>query len=164
MQIVPVSDEASVHEIARLARLIWPDYYAPLIGAAQVEYMLAQFQSREAVAAQIREGSLYYLLREDAGGSAGYFALVPREREMFLSKLYIVSARRGRGYGRMAVEFAAGQARTRRLPKIALTVNRRNAPSIAAYGKLGFVLAGSVVAEIGAGFVMDDFQMERSVE
>ncbi|MGB0563820.1 MAG: GNAT family N-acetyltransferase, partial [Spirulinaceae cyanobacterium] len=48
--------------IARLARSIWIAHYTPIIGAAQVDYMLAKFQSAEAIAAQVQtEGYRYYL-------------------------------------------------------------------------------------------------------
>jgi RimJ/RimL family protein N-acetyltransferase len=42
---------------------------------------------------------------------------------------------------------------------IALTVNKNNTDSIKAYEKMGFKNVGSVITDIGSGFVMDDFMM-----
>jgi RimJ/RimL family protein N-acetyltransferase len=45
--------------------------------------------------------------------------------------------------------------------RIYLTVNKRNTSSIEAYLRLGFSREGSQVADIGHGFVMDDYVMGR---
>ena len=44
-----------------------------------------------------------------------------------------------------------------------LTVNKHNRNAIAAYGKYGFRVAESVVKDIGSGFVMDDYVMNKEV-
>ncbi|MEG2601476.1 MAG: GNAT family N-acetyltransferase, partial [Carnobacterium sp.] len=50
------------------------------------------------------------------------------------------------------------------LLKIQLTVNKYNDKSIAAYKKMGFVTVKEQVADIGGGYIMDDFVMEYSLE
>jgi ribosomal protein S18 acetylase RimI-like enzyme len=47
------------------------------------------------------------------------------------------------------------------LPKIWLTVNRNNSNSIKTYESLGFVKSRTQIADIGEGFVMDDYIMEK---
>jgi len=42
-----------------LAREIWTDHYVPIIGQAQVDYMLDTFQREEAIAAQLAGGYEY---------------------------------------------------------------------------------------------------------
>ena len=44
-----------------------------------------------------------------------------------------------------------------------LTVNRNNAGSIAFYERAGFRKTNELVTDIGAGFVMDDWRMAKSV-
>ena len=46
------------------------------------------------------------------------------------------------------------------LPAIRLTVNKGNADSIAIYRHTGFAIVIDVVADIGNGYVMDDYVME----
>ena len=44
-----------------------------------------------------------------------------------------------------------------------LTVNKRNAATIDCYLRMGFKNAGSVIQDIGGGFVMDDYRMTKVV-
>ena len=109
---------------------------------------------------------MYYLLKNNDGDYVGYLAVVPKEDagELFLSKIYVRSGERQKGYGRNAVQFIEDLARQMNLRKISLTVNKHNVNSIVAYEKMGFRNIGSVVTDIGAGFAMDDYRMEKSVE
>jgi GNAT superfamily N-acetyltransferase len=161
-EILEVSADADVGAVADLARRIWSDHYVPIIGQAQVDYMLSRFQSAEAIASQIGDGYLYYLLLED-DRPAGYFAVLPHEPDgsMLMSKLYVDRPLRGRGLARAAVEHAEALCRQRDISRLWLTVNKNNRDSIAAYERMGFSNVGPTVQDIGAGFVMDDFIMEK---
>ncbi|HET7319792.1 MAG TPA: GNAT family N-acetyltransferase [Nitrospirota bacterium] len=159
---VEVSTEYQIEIVESLAREIWTEHYIPIIGREQVDYMLATFQSRRAIGEQIRTGIAYFLIKED-DAHIGYMAVQPKGRELFLSKIYVKSSRRGLGYGRKAVQYAEKVARDLGLDKIVLTVNKNNVNSIKAYEKIGFTNAGPVVQDIGSGFVMDDYKMEKKL-
>lgn len=159
---IGVSTEQQIEIVESLAREIWTEHYIPIIGMAQVEYMLARFQSRQAIGEQIRSGTSYFLIRENEA-FIGYIAVHPRGRALFLSKIYVKSSKRGMGYGKKAVQFAEHVARELDLDRIVLTVNKNNVNSIRAYEKIGFKNAGSVVQDIGGGFVMDDYKMEKTL-
>jgi ribosomal protein S18 acetylase RimI-like enzyme len=47
--------------------------------------------------------------------------------------------------------------------RLMLTVNKRNSKAIAAYQRNGFAIMDSVVVDIGGGFVMDDYVMEKEM-
>jgi diamine N-acetyltransferase len=158
---IEVSTEYQIEIVEALAREIWTEHYIPIIGREQVDYMLARFQSRRAIGEQIRTGVAYFLIKED-DAHIGYMAVQPKGRELFLSKIYVKSSRRGLGYGRKAVQFAEKVAKDLGLNKIVLTVNKNNVNSIRAYEKIGFKNAGPVVQDIGNGFVMDDYKMEKT--
>ena len=160
MTIENVHSRNRIQHIEKLAREIWQEHYTPIIGEAQVAYMLETFQSTEAMMRQLGEGYRYYLLK-DEGEDIGYMAVQPREGLLFVSKFYLKASHRGRGYGRAALAFMTTLAAENSLQKIALTVNKHNAIALKAYEKLGFVNVGPVVQEIGSGFVMDDYRMER---
>jgi ribosomal protein S18 acetylase RimI-like enzyme len=93
----------------------------------------------------------------------GYIAVQPKGAELFLGKIYVKSSRRAKGYGKKAVHFAETLAQERGLRKIVLTVNKNNVNAIKAYEKMGFRNVGSLVQDIGDGFVMDDYAMEKTV-
>ncbi len=159
---VPVLSEQQAEIVESLAREIWTKHYTPIIGREQVEYMLERFQSEQAVMQQISVGILYFLIKTDEE-FIGYIAVHPRKDELFLSKIYVRADRRGRGYGKKAVQFVETLAQARRLNKIVLTVNKNNVDSIKAYEKMGFKNTGSLIQDIGNGFVMDDYKMEKTV-
>ncbi|MFZ0035577.1 MAG: GNAT family N-acetyltransferase, partial [Sedimentisphaerales bacterium] len=164
IKIVKVSDENLVSVVEALAHSIWREHFTPIIGSSQVEYMLEKFQSREALLNQIEKDGYLYYLREDKNGNwVGYFGVVPRLKELFLSKLYITAENRGKGFAKRALEFIETLARDNGLSSITLTVNKNNSDSIKAYKKLGFVITTSLVTDIGNGFVMDDYKMEKTV-
>ena len=54
--------------------------------------------------------------------------------------------------------------REQNLDTIYLTVNRNNKHAIEVYLKKNFKIAAEEVADIGCGFVMDDYIMELSIE
>lgn len=163
MLIEIVSDNNQIEIIEGLASEIWHEYFTPIIGTAQVDYMLGKFQSKCAITEQIKTGFSYFLIT-CGDESIGYFAIMPKERELFLSKLYILSAQRNRGYGRRVIDYLEQLATEKKLSKISLTVNRYNDATIQAYKKFGFENTGALVKDIGHGFVMDDFKMEKRIE
>jgi ribosomal protein S18 acetylase RimI-like enzyme len=60
------------------------------------------------------------------------------------------------------MEFIEQLARRRGLTLLWLTVNKGN-PAVKAYERLGFRIAADLVMDIGGGFFMDDFRMEKSL-
>ena len=85
-----------IETTAALAREIWTQYYVPIIGQAQVDYMLADLQSVRAITQQIAGGYEYYLVI-DSGAPVGYFAIVPNPaaHSALLRKIYVKQDRRG---------------------------------------------------------------------
>ena len=165
LRFIPVVSAARINRVARLARTIWTEHYIAITGKAQVDYMLARFQSPEAIAGQIKEGYGYYLI--NAGRRhIGYVAILPqpKRQELFISKLYVLDSQRGKGIGRQAMAFIERLAATHNLRRLTLTVNKHNTGSQAFYLACGFVKSGSVVKDIGQGFVMDDYVMKKTLE
>ena len=157
-----VTGTKQIATVETLAREIWLEHYTPIIGVNQVEYMLECFQTSAAIAGQIRNGCRYYLIEKD-GNAIGYVAFEPRASELFLSKLYVRTSERKQGYGRMALACAEAFARRRGLKTIFLTVNRNNTSSIRAYEKMGFAKSASLATDIGGGFTMCDYRMEKKL-
>jgi len=162
IKMVQVFDGKLIKEVKNLAYEIWTEHYIPIIGAAQVSYMLEKFQSERSITNQIDQGYLYFLIQYDSK-YIGYIGAIQKGEELFLSKIYLKSDKRGKGCGRQAIKFVEELAKERYCSKITLTVNKNNANSIKAYEKIGFINAGSVVQDIGNGFFMDDYKMEKNI-
>ncbi len=164
MQTISKADDpVSFETIAELAHDIWTEHYTPIIGSGQVAYMLDTFQSAQAIAQKSRDGMEYYLLLS-AGEAAGYFAVVPKEGSLFLSKLYVSQKFRGKGLAKAAMSFIDQRKLQLRCNNITLTVNKDNTRSIAAYEKMGFLKIKPIVQDIGHGYVMDDYLMKKTDE
>ena len=156
-------EKPELEKLVVLIREIWQEYYTPLIGAAQVEYMLEIFQSVDAIMHQIaNENYRYYGVLCD-GELAGYYAAKHSGNDrVFLSKLYVAAKYRGSGLGKEMLQHLINAARTIGGKTIWLTVNKHNS-TVNIYRKLGFITTGEVVTDIGNGYVMDDYVMEKRI-
>ena len=133
-----------INDTARLANGIWHEHFTPIIGEKQVNYMLDRFQSAPAIAEQIRQGYLY-------------FALILDHRQIGYA------AFRGRGFSHAVITYAEKLAREQAKPIIRLTCNKNNVSSLAVYKKIGFEIVREEKADIGSGFFMDDYILEKQV-
>ena len=159
---IKAKDKKAFALIAKLASAIWKDHYTPIIGSAQVSYMLNKFQSAEAISAQVGRGIQYYLIFYNSK-PAGYLAFEKQLAELFLSKIYVSKEMRGKGIGKSAMDFVEREGQYLECTQISLTVNKHNTGSIKAYEKLGFHNLGGIVQDIGKGYVMDDFLLIKQL-
>jgi ribosomal protein S18 acetylase RimI-like enzyme len=146
--------------IEQLADAIWREHYIPIIGSDQVVYMLAKYQVVESMKDQIRNGSFYYIIYYNKK-SVGYLSFSKDDDVLFLSKIYVLLDFRGKKIGKKAMSFIENKTKELGLSKIHLGVNKYNVNTIQAYEKLGFKNIGPSITDIGAGFIMDDFKMEK---
>ncbi|CAI6059702.1 GNAT family N-acetyltransferase [Cohnella sp. JJ-181] len=158
-----LADTGDAATVAALAEEIWHEYYGALLSREQIVYMVDKFQSADAIADQIATQGYEYYLMQAGGENVGYLAVKEEGGKLFLSKLYVLKAHRGQGYASRAMAFITGLCRERGLDALWLTVNRHNDGSIAVYEKKGFAKVREQVADIGNGYVMDDYVMEKEI-
>ena len=151
--------DGQIQEIADLAKVIWQGHFTPIIGMEQVQYMVDKFQSFSALKEQVAKGYEYYqiFVREEF---CGYCGIHPENGKLFLSKLYIKKESRGQHLATQALAFLEELCRARGLISIWLTCNKHNENSLAVYRHLGFQTIDTQEADIGGGFIMDDYIME----
>ena len=164
LAIAPL-DESDVDALCALAREVWLKHYPPIIGAAQTEYMLAQRYDPALVRAELARGDVWWDTLSDDGALVAFASSFRAEAagEMKLDKLYVHPARQRLGYGAALIDHVSERASRLGCRALVLAVNKRNETAIAAYRKHGFRIREAVVKEIGGGFVMDDYIMERGV-
>lgn len=157
--------DADVERMAALAAEIWHDHYTAIIGAAQIEYMLKQRYAPEFVRAELGRNDIWWdklMVGEELCGFSSCL-LGAEPGTVKLDKLYVRSRCQRRGYGGMLIARAVDEARRQGCARLVLAVNKNNATAIGAYLKHGFRVADAVVKDIGGGFVMDDYIMERAI-
>lgn len=162
IEFQPVTDEEQIATVSALADEIWREHYPAIISNEQIVYMLECFQSKPAIRQQIDDGYHYALIHVDRK-PAGYLAVRsdPAEKALFISKIYLCRDMRGKGGGYAASEYITRWAKEKGCSRIWLTVNRMNRAAINTYKRWGFRITDEVVADIGEGFVMDDYRMEK---
>jgi GNAT superfamily N-acetyltransferase len=160
--IKEVASACDITLVEMLATKIWQEHYPQIIGREQVDYMLAKYQSPPAIKRQIKDGASYYLLF-DNNHPVGYFSYHFEQDALFLSKIYVIKEVRGNGVGAKAMETIAEKALEQSVDKIRLAVNKFNSETLEVYKRLGFKTVDSVEKDIGAGFIMDDYIMEKSL-
>lgn len=157
------SDAAGIAAMSAMASTIVKEHFDPLIGPEQNDYMIAMFQTEEAIAGQLEHGYEYYFVYQDEGQApVGFVAFYEKENVLYLSKFYLYKNMRGQGLAHELLQFVAEAARTKGLASIQLNVNRGNS-AVQAYEAMGFNTIRTQVSDIGGGYVMDDYIMEYVV-
>ena len=155
-QITTINED-KFEELAETADVIWHQCYSELLSGEQIDYMLGKYLSVEAFKEQAEEGYIYRGLFID-GELVGFTGSQKQGDRIFLSKLYLQERYHGLGLGKALMDDCIGL-----YPEcisVYLTVNKHNS-SYNMYRHLGFEVIDSVVTDIGEGFVMDDYIMQR---
>lgn len=164
VNFLTTTTDSDIHNVAALANEIWHQHFIPIIGEAQVEYMVEKFQSYPAISKQIRENGYEYFRIYLNDTFAGYTGIHSEEDSLFLSKLYIKQDCRGNHLATHTLNFLVQLCKERGLKKIWLTCNKYNDNTLAVYDHLGFKITDEQVADIGNGFVMDDYILTYMIE
>ena len=152
VRFVAVETDEDQEKLAKLADEIWHEYWPAIIGDAQTDYMVEKFQSLEAIKRDMAEHAYeYWFVVDEAGKTSRYF----------ISKIYLLAEERGKHYASQIIGFYTDLCRSRDLHSMYLTVNKQNDLGIRAYYGKGFVTIESVKNDIGNGFAMDDYVMEK---
>jgi len=147
--------------VAKLARFIWQATYKNIITQAQIDHMLAERYSESRLMDYLTKPDHWFELALVNDEICGFCACEIYQGEYKLDKLYIHPAKQRMGIGGMLIAHAAAHGRELGYGEMVLAVNKRNEQAIAAYRKHGFAVRESVCIDIGKGFVMDDFIMEK---
>lgn len=147
-----------------LALKTWYNTYDKILSAEQLTYMLDMMYSRAAITEQIAiKGHHFLLLSEDdkylgfASYELNYLSGITK-----LHKLYVLPETQGKGAGRLLMTKIEEAAASNNNDKVSLNVNRYN-PAINFYLKNGYTKAGEEDINIGNGYLMEDFIMEKTV-
>ena len=162
-QILRPLEERDFDAVAALARSIWLAHYTTLITTAQIEYMLRGRFAPDNLRIYLRAEDRWMDLLEIDGELAGYcsYALTSEIGEMKLEQLYLLPRLHGLGLGAMMLGHVERSVLERGSRTLILQVNKRNEKAIKLYRRAGFAIREEVVVDIGGGFVMDDYVMEK---
>lgn len=164
VEILPASGD-HVAAIAELAGVIWRACFPGMISGEQIDYMLARMYRLERLQEEIVCEGIRYNRLFVGGEFVGFASYGPTARagEFKLHKIYLHPRLQGRGFGGELLRHCEDEIRRRDGRRVTLNVNRNNTRAIAVYRRHGYVIAESTVTDIGGGFVMDDYVMEKGL-
>jgi GNAT superfamily N-acetyltransferase len=164
MEIRKLTKEA-LPAVQRLAGVIWRQHYPGIITDGQIEYMLARMYDLDVMRREMMEQGIVYEGLFLEGRMIGFCShgRQPDPADYKLHKLYVLAQHHGSGRGSAALRHVEQQAKAAGCRFLMLTVNKRNEKALRSYRANGFRVRDGVVADIGHGYVMDDYVMEKGL-
>jgi ribosomal protein S18 acetylase RimI-like enzyme len=151
---------ADISLIRDLALLIWPPTYSSILSKEQIDYMLDLLYSESSLVKQMQEGHEFILVY-DEDERVGFASSSEVDPGIFkLHKIYVLPSQQGKGTGRFIIENLINQIKSAGASALKLNVNRHN-NARSFYEKLGFAVIAEEDIDIGNGYFMNDYVMER---
>lgn len=153
-----------VETIKQLAHEIWWPTYSSILAADQIEFMLADRYSTDALAQQIAGREQTFLMLSDAQTPLAFAAYSADENDADvyrLHKLYSLPAAQGKGIGKALLNVVFDRVRALGAKTLELNVHRQN-PALGFYQKMGFVIAYEVDIPFDK-YVLNDYIMRKEL-
>ena len=148
--------------IRELTFKIWPQTYAAIISKEQIGYMLDMMYSETSLKKQMTEGS-QFLIAYDDNEPVGFAAYEETEPQLFkLHKIYVLPSQQGKGTGKFIIDRIIEKIKSQNAKALQLQVNRYNKAK-GFYEKLGFSVLKEINLDIGGGYFMNDYVMEKRI-
>lgn len=151
--------------IQQLAYKIWPTTYGNILSREQLDFMLGAFYSIETIAKSVNSSGHVFLLVKENGKDLGFVSYehhYKNKPETRIHKIYVLPETQGKGIGKMLLEKVEALAKEKQSKTLSLNVNRFN-NALHFYTKNGFQITGEEDIEIGNGYLMEDYMMEKQL-
>jgi diamine N-acetyltransferase len=157
---------ASVEDIPLIRELtfrVWPQTYAATLSPEQIDYMLELMYSEVSLTRQMTEDGCHFILVFEDGNPVGFASFSETEKGIWkLHKIYVLLNQQGKGTGRFVIEHIIAAIKQQGAVALQLQVNRYNKAKLF-YEKLGFRVIKIADFDIGHGYFMNDYVMEKDL-
>lgn len=111
----------------------------------------------------MRNGQHFILIEEENStlGFASYELNYENSYKTKIHKIYVLPETQGKGLGKKLINFIIKKALENNNSDIILNVNRFN-KALGFYENIGFKISETVDIEIGNGYLMEDYIMQKS--
>ena len=159
-----VATHSQLEIIQDLAKAIWPDAYGEILSSEQLDYMMEMMYSLDSLENQLKNNIVFLLAKEenDFIGFASYELNFQNSNKTKIHKLYVLPTIQGKGVGKNLILHIQEIAKKNNNSALILNVNKYNKAKDF-YLHNQFEIADSLVVDIGNGYVMDDFVMEKKI-
>ncbi len=150
--------------IRQLAEQTFHVTYLPLQPKEKVDYLFGMMYSPSSLMNQMKGGQQFIITKDETGylGYASYEINCKKAGLTKIHKIYVLPNAQGKGVGKKLINKIAAIAFQNKNQTLALNVYRKN-PAIEFYQKLGFTIVEEVDIDVGSGFVMTDYVMEKAI-
>lgn len=164
MIILRKAKEEDIATIQDLADRTWRITYAEYLSTEQIDYMLEKMYNRGELLSQLQKGYAFLIAEEDDVdlGFASFSIFEPENHSFKLHKLYVLPQTHGRGVGKLLINEVFNLVKRAGAKSLQLNVNKNNKAK-EFYERAGFIIKETVILDIGNGFVMDDYVMEKAI-
>ena len=156
---------ADLNTIQEIVNKTWPITYGEILSKEQLDYMMDLIYSDESLIKQIqKKEQLFYIVNEETSVIA-FIAIehnYKNEAVTRIHKIYILPEAQGKGTGKILIDSIQKLAKENKSTSLSLNVNRLN-KAVAFYQKLGFEIIVEENIEIGNGYLMEDYKMEKKL-
>lgn len=148
--------------IKDLAYAIWPDAYGKILSNEQLDYMLELIYNVDSLQKQLEQKHIFLLVEDENQfiGFASYELNYKNSNKTKIQKIYILPSIQGKGIGKKMITFIEEKAIENQQKSLILNVNKFNKAKDF-YLSQGFLISYSEVIDIGRGFIMDDYVLEK---
>ena len=163
MLTIKHATEVDIPLIRSLCLQIWPQTYQALLTQEQIDFMLELMYSEAAIKKQLAEEKCQYLLIYEDGLPSGYASFSNLETSIWkLHRLYILPQEQGKGIGKNAINYIIDIIKKENGKILKLQVHRKNKAKLF-YENLGFSIIETADFDIGNGYFMTDYVMEKEL-
>lgn len=151
--------------IQHIAREAWEKTYTEILSREQIEYMFDWMYSVPSMMEQMQDKGHRFLIAENEKGYTGFASFELNYKHTGrtkIHKLYVLPEVHGSGTGRALVDSVADIARAAGDTHLTLNVNRFNKAQ-GFYRKTGFHIIAEEDIDIGRGYLMEDYIMEKTL-
>lgn len=161
-----VATQLDIPIIQDLANIVWPHTFAHLMSQEQLAYMMDMMYNTESIKKQMSDLNHCYLLVQDEGEQyMGYLSYEINYKQQSLTKIhkiYVLPTYQGKGVGRYLIQQAVAIAKENRNCELTLNVKRDN-KALRFYESLGFEITHTEDIDIGDGYWMQDYVMNKKI-
>jgi diamine N-acetyltransferase len=156
---------SDIKQIQKIVDITWPITYGEILSKEQLEYMLGLFYSDEALSDQYnKKEQLFYLISDDEV-NIGFIGIEHHYKDKAITKIhkiYLLPETQGKGIGKKVIDLIEKLALENKSKALSLNVNRFNS-ALGFYKKIGFEVIDEVNIDIGNGYLMEDYVMEKKI-
>lgn len=148
--------------IQNIAHQTWPETYGQILSKVQLDFMLNKFYALDYLQLNLNNNHIFYIIEENEIpiGFIGIEHNCEGKLSTKIHKIYILSNNQGKGIGKLAIDFVMDLSKQNNSKTLILNVNRFN-KAIVFYQKMDFKIIQEVNIEIGNGYLMEDFVMQK---